>query len=338
MSLRLQMLRAARQARRLRPDLADGARQFLRAIALESGAFPDRSGKADLYYTVFGLLGLLATEPDAGLSAVAASAAKEEAAGDVRQPPADILRADASSPPPSPIAYLRTFTDAAALDLVHVACLARCWALAADNLQGATAREARLPDAATRAAILTHVERHRSADGGYNATACASAGTAYGAFLALGAYQDLDAPLPDAAGLARATRSLRTPDGAYANEPAAEQGSTPATAAAAMILAELGESIDAAALGWMLERAAPGGGFFAMPVVPIPDLLSTATALHALAAAGVAVDTLRDTCMPFIEGLRSGSGGFRGHALDDDADAEYTFYGLLALGHLAGPD
>jgi hypothetical protein len=74
MSLRLQMLRAARRARRLRPDLADGALAFLRTAALPGGAFPDRSGKADLYYTVFGLLGTLAAAP-AGAASLSTNSA-----------------------------------------------------------------------------------------------------------------------------------------------------------------------------------------------------------------------------------------------------------------------
>ena len=35
---------------------------------------------------------------------------------------------------------------------------------------------------------------------------------------------------------------------------------------------------------WLLSRCRPEGGFFASPMAPLPDLLSTATALHALDA------------------------------------------------------
>jgi len=350
MSLRLQMLRAARQARRLRPDLADGALRFLRAAALPSSAFPDRSGKADLYYTVFGLLGLQAAAPvSQGTAGIAPGATGGLPANGLEAAsPVEPAAGAAGDPLPPPINYLRTFADGAALDFVHAACLARCWALTADNIPPRHADALPSPDddipppgerppaPEVRSAILAHIERHRSADGGYNAAACSEAGTAYAAFLALGAYQDLGEAVPDAAALIRSVQSLRTPDGAYANEPAAARGSTPATAAAAMILAELGEEIDSAALEWLLARVHPDGGFLAMPIVPVPDLLSTATALHALAGVGVPVEMLRDKCMRFIEGLLTDGGGFRGHAFDDDADCEYTFYALLALGHLAG--
>ncbi|MCX5654122.1 MAG: beta-hydroxylase, partial [Planctomycetota bacterium] len=78
-------------------------------------------------------------------------------------------------------------------------------------------------------------------------------------------------------------------------------------------------------------------GLLAAAVAPIPDLLSTATGLHALWRAGASLDeTLRLACAGFVAGLATESGGFRGHAADTVADCEYTFYGLLALGHLAG--
>jgi hypothetical protein len=45
--------------------------------------------------------------------------------------------------------------------------------------------------------------------------------------------------------------------------------------------------------------------------------------------------SIRESCLDFIDTLWSASGGFHGHWVDDDLDAEYTFYGLLALGHLS---
>jgi hypothetical protein len=38
-----------------------------------------------------------------------------------------------------------------------------------------------------------------------------------------------------------------------------------------------------------------------------------------------------------VDTLWSAEGGFHGHWADDHLDAEYTFYGLLALGHLSLP-
>jgi len=71
-----------------------------------------------------------------------------------------------------------------------------------------------------------------------------------------------------------------------------------------------------------------------MPTAPIPDLLSTATALHALAVTGFEIDTIKERCLDFIDSLWCGKGGFYGNWADAVVDCEYTYYGLLALGHL----
>ena len=67
----------------------------------------------------------------------------------------------------------------------------------------------------------------------------------------------------------------------------------------------------------------------------MPDLLSTATALHALAAVGAPLDDLREPCLDFLDSLWDHRGGFHGSWADDALDCEYVFYGLLALGHLS---
>ena len=78
------------------------------------------------------------------------------------------------------------------------------------------------------------------------------------------------------------------------------------------------------------------GGFRANKVAPIPDLLSTATALHALS--GVQYDVgeeVRERCLDFVDTLWTNEGSFHGHWHEEELDVEYTFYGLLALGHLS---
>ena len=72
-----------------------------------------------------------------------------------------------------------------------------------------------------------------------------------------------------------------------------------------------------------------------MPGAPIPDLLSTATALHALAGLQCPCDGLREPCLDFIDSLWTNAGAFHGHWQDEGLDVEYTYYALLALGHLS---
>ena len=286
------MLRTTRSAQSLLPD-SDLTVRFLAGQLREDGGFRGRSGASDLYYTVFGLEGLMALGAEIPAERIAA--------------------------------YLRTFGVGEALDLVHLACLARCWADLAD----------RLPAAATRRAMAQLIESFRSGDGGYAQPRGQPRGTAYACFLAVGAYQDLRRRVPDPPGLVRCLESLRTADGAYANEPGVELGSTPATAAAATALRHLGDSVRPAVGQWLLGRLHTTGGFLAMPQAPLPDLLSTATALHALAGMHVPLGKVRDRCLQYVGSLRSAEGAFCGSWADDRPDCEYTYYGLLATGHLS---
>ena len=82
------------------------------------------------------------------------------------------------------------------------------------------------------------------------------------------------------------------------------------------------------------DRCHSSGGFLATPVAPIPDLLSTATGLHALAALHVPLTGIYEPCLDFVDSLWTNRGGFYGSWVDDVLDCEYTYYGLLALGHL----
>lgn len=222
--------------------------------------------------------------------------------------------------------YLRTFGDGTGLDFVHLGALARCW--------GAIGRQ-RVP-AELGDALLARIEHSRCGDGGYDAEPGSAHGNAYACFVALGAYQDLERELPDARRLVQCLKFLETEDGAWANARGLRAGSTNATAAAVTLLHQLGMPINARVGDWLLTQAHPAGGFLAMPRAPLPDLLSTATALHALACLERPLPaSIRESCLDFLDSLWNGAGGFHGHWADDDLDAEYTFYGLLALGHLA---
>jgi len=219
--------------------------------------------------------------------------------------------------------YLAGFGDGATLDFVHAACLARCYANAASSKD------------APRETLLERIEAHRTPDGGYSATPGASHGTAYGCFLAWGAYQDLESVPPDSSGFSRCLKSLRASDGGFANVAGAPVGLAPSTSAALTLYRQLNEPAPEGAAEWLLGCCLRDGGFYASPLTPVPDLLSTATALHALSGCGVSLDAIRDPCLDYIDSLWTNQGGFYGHWSDDIQDCEYTYYGLLALGHLS---
>ncbi len=221
--------------------------------------------------------------------------------------------------------FVSGFGDGAGLDFVHLGALARC--RAAMGLE-------KLPPGFCDA-ILARLETFRTADGGYDVKPAASNGNAYGCFVALGAYQDLGAKLPEPLRMVQCLKFLETPDGAWGNVRGMRQGTVPATAAAITLLHQLGMPISATAGDWLLAQIHSDGGWLAVPGSPLPDLLSTATALHALACLDRPLpDALREKCLDFVDTLWSAEGGFHGHWADDALDAEYTFYGLLALGHL----
>jgi hypothetical protein len=93
--------------------------------------------------------------------------------------------------------------------------------------------------------------------------------------------------------------------------------------------------VNASVGDWLLARHHPQGGFVAAPEAPMPDMLSTATALHALAGMEVPLEAIREDCLDFIDTLWTNQGAFHGHWGDEYPDSEYTFYALLALGHLS---
>lgn len=217
--------------------------------------------------------------------------------------------------------FLSSFGDAEALDFVHLCCLARLWGYfpAADRPSG----------------LLERMENWRTPDGGYHQRRGSARTSAYGAMLAGAAHLDWQLRPPRSWKLAWSLRGLRTADGAWANEAGMAEGSTTATAAAVTFYRHAHLTPPAELGRWLLAQAHPDGGFKAFPRAPIPDLLSTAVALHALDGLQVDFSGLKERMLDYVDSLWSAGGGFHGHWADDELDVEYTYYGLLALGHLA---
>ena len=239
------MLQVARLAPKLLGESTELVRAFLASQQNSDGGFKDRSGDSDLYYTVFGIEGLLALQAPL--------------------PEERIAR------------YLESFGAGEALDFVHLCCLVRCWAAALGH--GKIGE--RGVDWGNR--VASRLETFRSGDGGFSVIAGSSFGTAYGGFLGAAAYQDLGQPLPEALRLVQSLKFLETPDGAWGNERGLKVGATNTTAAMVTLLLRLGMPVAPAVGDWLLKASHRDGGFLAAPNAPIPDLLSTATALHALA-------------------------------------------------------
>lgn len=286
----LQMLQVARLAPNLLRESTGRVVEFLHTQLHPEGGFLDRSGKPDLYYTLFGIQCLLALQQEVS---------------------------------PESRGYLARFDDPQELDLVHLACLARCRIMLKE-----------MP-AALREALPARLKAHRTAEGGYAPQPGGARTTAYACFLACGAFQDLGEEIPEPQDLARALGDLAHPDGGFVNEKGPAGPTTPATASAVTVLHQLGAPIPPAAGTWLLARCHADGGFFASAQAPIPDVLSTAVALHALASMHCDFTPVRDPCLDFLDRLWSTKGSICPSYAEESLDVEYTWYGLLALGHLS---
>lgn len=287
------MLQVARLAPKLLGESAGLVLTFLKSQQHECGAFADREGKPDLYYTVFGIEGLVALRDELPRHRI--------------------------------VDWLKIHGSGEGLDFVHLCCLARCWAaMGGDEFSGET-----------RTAVAERIERYRTPDGGFHQSPGRQAGSAYGCLLAGSAYEDMGLQIPSPEMLGLSMLGLRTADGAFSNERGQVLGSTTATAAAAAFYRHAGVAAPVELRDWLLRQCLPSGGFLAFPKAPMPDLLSTAVALHALAGMEADLSAIREPCLDFVDSLWSAAGGFHGHWADDALDCEYTYYGLLALGHLS---
>jgi prenyltransferase beta subunit len=219
--------------------------------------------------------------------------------------------------------FLAGFGRGDDLDLVHLCCLVRCLARLADTAE----RRRQVAGAAQ----LLH--RFKVPGEGF-ALGQGGQSSIYGSFLAVLALAAADLPLADPQDLERGTASLRCHDGSYGDRPALACGTTTVTAAAIVLLAQLGRPVPSAATDWLLEQGTASGGFVATPGAPVPDLLSTATARFALQCAGLPAVRDQEAVLDFLQSVWSDGGGFSGHVLDSATDCEYTFYGLLCLGTL----
>lgn len=301
MSRRLQMLQVARLAQRSLGEAAELVALFLERLALPDGSYANRDGRGDLYYTSFALDALAAVDrlPNA------------------QQQPQQAERIQQ---------WLGSLGDGEQLDFVHRCCLARAWAS-----QPAATRPADWAEA-----IAGRLAANRAGDGGYATRAGSHGGSAYGCFLAVNAFEDLGQPLTapaDTEPVIACLAKLRSGDGGWANAPGQPIGSTTATAAAIATLRSLEADVPAEAGAFLLAQQHPAGGFLATPDTPMPDLLSTAVALHALDAIEADWRDRRDLVLDYLDSLWSAEGGFHGSWADDVIDAEYTYYGLVALGH-----
>ncbi|HUF64255.1 MAG TPA: prenyltransferase/squalene oxidase repeat-containing protein [Verrucomicrobiales bacterium] len=239
----------------------------------------------------------------------------------------DALTALRAELPSGLISFLGSF-DPATLDLVHVCALTRL-------ASAISAQAAREPVMALEP-LFGRIESHRSADGGYQSEPGADTGSAYACFLACGAYSDHHRLPQKPEGVARCLRALEQTGGGWANDRQFRIANIASTAAATAVYRLLRLPVPRGTEPFIRSCLHPAaGGFVPFPGAPLPDLLSTAVGLHTLDSVQAGLTYLREPCLDFIDTLWTAEGGFYGSWEDDTLDVEYTYYGLLALGHLS---
>ena len=153
----------------------------------------------------------------------------------------------------------------------------------------------------------------------------------YSRFLMLSLMEDMGNETWNVQEVLKSLSSYRVETGGFSNIRESRQASTNATVAALAVKGQLsGYRVDDD-IDYLRSLQDDSGGFYANSSAPVPDLLSTATALFMLQSYGVAPRINPDS---FIDAHWQPSGGFCATLMDEDCDVEYTFYGLLALGAL----
>ena len=266
---------------------------FLDALD-QHGGFRGRRGSGDLYYSAFALRGLflLGRLDDKKLLANVI----------------DFLEAQ------------QRREDLSPTDLLS-------WTFCAFLIQSVQGKKL-LPEQITF--LLHRWERFRSSDGCFATSENTAFSSTYTTFLAAVFYELLGESersqlIPVEPILAR-----RRSDGGFVELPPLQNSGTNPTAAAVALLTILEVPLPdkQKTVEFLCRCEHPTGGFRAHARIPIPDLLSSFSALTTLYDLDAVDMANRSTLLNYVASLRSSDGGFFGMMLDQQSDVEYTFYGM----------
>ncbi|MCD7975826.1 MAG: hypothetical protein LUG51_01225 [Tannerellaceae bacterium] len=151
----------------------------------------------------------------------------------------------------------------------------------------------------------------------------------YTRFIYLSLLEDAGQRIEEKMEILQSLASYKVAGGGYANRKGSLTATVNATAAALSVKGQLEEYQQQEDIHYLRDIQDSTGGYKATHLTPVPDLLSTATALFTLHSYEV-----KPAVPPFdfIEAHWLDNGGFAATLLDETSDVEYTFYGLLALG------
>jgi hypothetical protein len=151
----------------------------------------------------------------------------------------------------------------------------------------------------------------------------------YSQFLLVSLKEDLGITINNRQEIVASLSSYRIENRGFSNIKTGTQTTTNATVAALAVKGQLSGYQNSKDVDFLRSLQDDSGGFYANHSAPVPDLLSTATALFMLKCYGVQP---RFNADDFIDAHWQSSGGFCATLVDESCDVEYVFYGLLGLG------
>jgi geranylgeranyl transferase type-2 subunit beta len=279
---------------REKPDRRSDLRNYFLAALDSNGGFRGRKGCGDLYYSAFALRGLflIGMLDDEKLLCRITGFLDEQ------------LRRENLSP-----ADILSWTFCATL--VH------------------TVQEKELSPERV-ASLLQRWERFRCSDGCFAATEKSSFSSTYTTFLTAIFYELLGASERSLSISFPPILERQRSDGGFVELPPLRYGGVNPTAAAVGLLTLLEVPLPEKekTVDYLCRCQLPGGGFQAHARIPLPDLLSSFSAVMALYDLDAAERVNRSALRSFVWSLRSPDGGFFGLPCDQQSDVEYTFYGM----------
>jgi len=279
---------------REKPERRDKLRACFLAALDQNGGFRGRKGNGDLYYSAFALRGLflLGMLDDEELLPQVADFLEEQQRRD----------------------------DLAPVDILS-------WTFCATLVHTVRGTEL-LPEQIT--SLRNRWERFRRSDGCFAASEKSILSSTYTTFLTAIFYELLGEPERSRTIPAEPILERRRSDGGFVELPPLQYSGTNPTAAAVGLLTLLEVSLPEKekTVDFLCRSQQHSGGFQAHARIPMPDLLSSFSALTALHDLGAAERVDRSALRNFVTSLRSPDGGFYGMVLDQQSDVEYTFYGM----------
>ena len=291
---------------RLPADLRARHAHYLLGSQAGDGGWPGREGGSDLYYTAFGLRGLMVL--------------------DVLTPEICVKAAGFLS---------RSLAQQASV--VDFFSLLYAWMLV--QLGGGPDVLADSPPD-WQARVVALLQSFRTPDGGYAKTPGGSSGSTYYTFMVALCYEILAKDVPGPEAVARFVRSRQRDDGGFVEiAPMKRSGTNPTAAAVGLLQMLPGADFSAAeaerVAAFLAEMPSFEGGLRANGRAPLADLLSTFTGAWTLDRLGALGRLDREPMEEFILSVEQPAGGFRGGLWDERSDVEYTFYGVGAVALLS---